>query len=267
MDLDFAKDVAWDKHCRYCQGQRTNGFSLPYYLQEAPATEPLAFVARSLEPIGDLRYGRLHRCRYCHKPWFENGIGYCTPLSKPDGSVVVRWNHRALPPDAHLRELALIGAAQGPYFVEAATVPCRALVGSEWRDPCRVLLQNAPPLVAGKRALIFIDDVERIEPTEFALPLQLREFSKRVPERSMGFAPFNVYWGDQQTGLSGPQDLWGVSGKMGVDMRLEPQGSDWVPSARHPRPLALHPPTIVIADLNDPARAALKIRAREARPS
>ncbi len=267
MDLDFAKDVAWDKLCRYCQGHRTTGFSLSYYLHEAPATEPLAFVARSLEPIGDLRYGRLHRCRYCHKPWFENGIGFCTPLSKPDVSVVVRWNDRALPPNAHLRELALIGTAERHYFREAVTVPCRALVGSEWRDPCRLLLQNAPPLLAGKRALIFIDDVERIEPTEFALPLQLREFSVRVPERHMGFAPFNVYWGDQQTGLSGPQDLWGVSGKMGVDMRLEPQGSDWVPSARHPRPLALHPVTIVIADLNDSARAALKIRAREARPS
>lgn len=258
MDPDFAKDVAWDKQCRYCQGHRINGFSLSYYLNQEPSTEPAAILARMLEPIGDLRYGRLHRCRYCHKPWFENGIGFCTAVLKPDVSVVVRWNDRALPPDAHLRDLALIGAAQGHYFEEAATVPCRALVGSDWRDPCCVLLQNAPPLVAGKRAVVFIDDVEGIEPTEFALPLQLREFSERVPERAMGYAPFNVYWGDQQIGLSGPQDLWGVSGKMGLDLRLEPQGSDWVPSARRPRPLALHPPTIVIADLNDSARAALK---------
>jgi hypothetical protein len=79
----------------------------------------------------------------------------------------------------------------------------------------------------------------------------------------MGYAPFNVYWGDQQIGLSGPQDLWGESGKMGVDLRLEPKGSDWVPSARRPRSLAGHPLTIVIADLNDSARAALRARARE----
>lgn len=260
MDLDFGKDVAWDKPCEYClankQGNRVFGFSLPYYLLQDPATEPAAAVARSLEQAGDLRHGRLFRCRYCGRPWVDNGHGYCSGLTKRDIPVVIRWNDHTLAPDAHLPALAEIGATQ-PWLVEALYVPCRASVGSKWFDPCRVQLQNAPPLVAGERTVIFIDDVTRIEATEFALPLELREYSHHVPERAMGYAPFVVYWGHEEVGLNGIQELWGTGGMMGKDLSLKPRELDWIPTARRPQALAIQRLAVVIADLNGAAKAAL----------
>ena len=196
MDPALGADVSWDRKCAYCQGNKVAnqivGFSLPHYLHQDPETEPAAVIARSLEQYGNLRHGSLYRCRHCGRPWLEVGDGFCTAMTKRDIPVVIRWDDHPLAPDAHLPALAEIGATPGHSFVEALEVPAMVRVGSNWVDPCRVRLQNAPPLTAGHPSVIFVDDVERIEPTEFALPLEFREYSHKVPERAIGYAPFDV---------------------------------------------------------------------------
>jgi hypothetical protein len=259
MDPDFAKDVAWDKPCEYCQGgKRGNqivGLSLPYI--PGMPDHSADVIAESLEKDGDLRQGKLLRCRHCGRPWLDDGQGFCSVIYKPDIAAVIRWNDHPLAPDAHLPALAKIGATPGLGFRDALRVPCRVRVGSEWLDPCRVGLQNAPPIVAGYYPVIFIDDVTEIEATEFALPLELREHSYDVPETNMGYAPFVVYWGLEEIRLNGIQDLWGEGGMMGSDLSLKPRGPDWLPTALRPRALASQAVTVVIADLNGAARIAL----------
>jgi hypothetical protein len=261
MDPTFGSGVSWDRPCAYCQGNKVGdqivGFSLPHYLGQDPATEPAAIIAQSLEQVGALRHGSLYRCRHCGRPWLEVGDGFCAAMSKRDVPVVIRWDDHSLAPDAHLSALAAIGATRGHSFIEALEVPAMVRVGSKWLDPCRVRLQNAPPLTAGHPSVIFIDEVERIEPTEFALPLELRENSHNVPERNMGFAPFDVYWGQLEIKLNGIQDLWGEAGMMGSDLAPKPQEHDWIPSSRRPRELARLKPPIVIADLDEHSRSAL----------
>lgn len=257
MDPAVGKDIAWDRPCAYCQGDNTVGFTLRYYLQQDPATEPAAVIAQSLELIGDLRHGRLHRCRHCHRPWLETADGWCAAMAKRDIPVAIRWNDHPLPPDAHLPALAEIGATPGHLLVDALYVPARVRVGSKSVDPCRVRLQNAPPLTGGHQPVIFIDDVERIEPTEFALPLALRDYSHHVPERAMGYAPFDVYWGQVDIELNGIQDLWGEDGMMGSELTLGPREPDWIPASRRPRSLAGGRTPIVIADLNERAKTVL----------
>ena len=261
MDPALGADVSWDRPCAYCQGNKVAnqivGFSLPHYLHQDPETEPAAVIARSLEQYGNLRHGSLYRCRHCGRPWLEVGDGFCTAMTKRDIPVVIRWDDHPLAPDAHLPALAEIGATPGHSFVEALEVPAMVRVGSNWVDPCRVRLQNAPPLTAGHPSVIFVDDVERIEPTEFALPLEFREYSHKVPERAMGYAPFDVYWGQVEVKLNGIQDLWGEAGMMGSDLAMKPQKHDWIPSSRRPRELARLRQPIVIADLSEHSRSAL----------
>jgi hypothetical protein len=258
MDLGLGKDVAWDESCDYClgdnKGNRITGLSLAYHLQH-PSSEPAALIARSLEQVDGLRQGTLFRCRHCGRPWIDQEDGLCAPVSKRDLPVVIRWNDHPLPPDAYLRALAEIGVTA--WGSMALHVPCRASVGSTWLDPCSVQLQNTPPLVAGKHDVISIDEVTRIEATEFALPLELREYGRHVPEAAMAYAPWSAYWGQAEVGFSGFQDLWGHSGMMGSDLTLVPQEPDWTPTARRPRALAIQPLTVVIGDLNAAARTAL----------
>ena len=259
MNADFGRDVEWDKPCAYCQGGKQGnqivGFSLPHIPGVPDARADV--IAESLEQAGDLRKGRLLCCRHCGRPWLDDGQGFCCVIYKPDVPAVIRWNDHPLAPDAHLRALADIGATPGLGFGEALRVPCRARVGSKWVDPCRVLLQNAPPIVAGYYPVIFIDDVMEIVATEFALPLELRMYSYDVPERNMGYAPFVVYWGQAEVELNGIQDLWGEGSMMGSDLSLKPREPDWIPTARHPRPLASQRVSILSADLNGAARTAL----------
>jgi hypothetical protein len=114
----------------------------------------------------------------------------------------------------------------------------------KWRNP-------AP-------AVFCLDEVDAIDSSEFALPLELRVRGAAAPEKAMGYAPHSVFWGREHVELNGLVEVWGAAGKMGIDFSMRDVRGDWQPRALHPRALADHPLAYVIGDLTDDARNELR---------
>jgi hypothetical protein len=106
-------------------------------------------------------------------------------------------------------------------------------------------------------AVFYVDEVEALVASEFALPHELRQRGATAPEIAMGYAPHSAYWGDIQVELNALVEFWGADGQMGVDLSTRPQRGHWHPRALNPRPLPNDALTYVIGDLTDYTRQRL----------
>jgi hypothetical protein len=249
MQDEAFSDVDWATPCDQCLAPRS--IRRDYFRNRDPRDEPSARTARVLEFAGAMRFGRLFRCGVCGRPWYEDFSSMCTSVQKSWIGSLQRWNARPLLPTAEQRAaLASIGAVHWPVADAQRRVPCRVHARGRWHDPALCLLQDAPLLLWEEPPppLAFIDEVERIEPTEFGLRRELRQQGVDAGERAMGWAPHVAYWGTERVELNALVELWGENQRMGVDLTAKPRRGAWDSGAIDPRELSECRLTYVIAD-------------------
>ena len=247
--FDAFSSVDWATPCRQCLAPRS--IRREYFRTRDPTEEPSAGVARVLEFAGALRFGRLFRCTVCGRPWYEDASGMCTSVQAGWVDSLRRWNARPLPATAAQRRvLASIGAVHWPVADAPRRIPCRVHAHGQWHDPAICILQDRPLLLwqDPPPPLLFIDDVDTFEATEFALGSELRQQGVDAGERAMGWAPHVAYWGTSPVELNALVELWGEGGRMGMDLTARPATTPWEPRAARPRDLSEHPATYVVAD-------------------
>jgi hypothetical protein len=253
-------NVEWDNACDSCQTPRA--IRLSYFSAKDPLREPSARIAQSLDFVGTLRYGRLFRCRYCGRPWYEPEQGLCTSVERSWLPLLGRWNAQPLvPTHAQVLSMRAIGAVQWTAFGDAVLrVPCRVRASNSSHDPALALLQNQPLLMWRSPApkVLCVDEVDTLALSEFALPHELRKRGAAAPEKAMGYAPHSAYWGHQRVDLNGLVEFWGADGQMGMDLSTRAARGEWQPRALNPRTVADHPLTYVIGDLTDHVRKQLR---------
>ena len=257
--FDSFETVDWDTACEFCLAPRA--IRLAYFRGRDPSQEAGARVARSLEAVGALRFGQLFRCRSCGRPWYDAANGLCTSVERSWLPVLTRWNDRPLAPtEAHVLSMRTIGAVHWSWCGETEVrIPCTVCVAGFWYDPALAILQNRPLLMWKNPApeVFYVDEVEVLASSEFALPHKLRQRGATAPEKAMGYAPHSAYWGDIQVSLNGLVEFWGADGQMGMDLSTRPERGDWRPRALDARPFSNDLLTYVMGDLTDYARKQL----------
>jgi hypothetical protein len=153
--------------------------------------DPSAGIARgylaTLTLKQKLKSGELHACSRCGMEWIFDGTRYQVVPRTQEG-LVRDWNRRnlSLTPEIR-RELEKIGADPAFPGAEGRTYPCKVRVKGRWHDFATISLRSQPPLVlsAGGPRQIFIDEVEAVAPSDYALSLAVRRYLQNGEDQAL----------------------------------------------------------------------------------
>jgi hypothetical protein len=173
----------------------------------------------------------------------------------------MQWNeHELIAGNGLLIAFERIGAVHWPGADSELRIPCRVQVHGDWHDPALVQLQNRPLLLWAEPAppVFLIDEVDDLTPSEFALSHELRMQGINTPEKAMGYAPHAAYWGTEPVRLNGLVEVWGESGRMGMDLTSVPAREPWSARAQNPRELSAQRLVYVVGDVTEEVRRRLR---------
>jgi hypothetical protein len=135
-----------------------------------------------LEKIQELKYGELQKCSDCNTIWYMDKDDIYSDLVEADRmETISEWNKRnlAIKP-TFLKVLLEIGNTPPPIYGDILKnhicIPCKCTLDSGLIiDYCILNIQRKPPLhQKNYKNIIYIDQVIKIEPSEFSLPLNVR---------------------------------------------------------------------------------------------
>jgi hypothetical protein len=143
---------------------------------------------KSLHKIKNLRSNNeaLYQCERCQSHWVSQE-DYLKNVQ--DISLIEHWNQKPqLCPEPFLEVLHQIGKTNFLSVPAAAT-----LKTGQFIPACEVhFIDESPVWLDQERPIFLIDEVAWLEPSEFALPQNIREKTAEAWEIRMGFAPTAV---------------------------------------------------------------------------
>lgn len=197
-------DSDGEKPCLACQAPKLHKFNW------AAAAEPdqggqagthydeLRLVRRALQPGDALKIGRLYTCEQCQRAWWLDAAEqfvHAIPAQRLE--LIKRWNAADLTPSSAIRSvLDQIGGLSADYYgnwSDFLRFPARAITtdGREI-DPVIVVLLRRPPLDAFWHASLLLNEIAELHPSEYALPLDVRQAALDAQEVRMSFTPTRV---------------------------------------------------------------------------
>ena len=201
-------------------------------------------IASQLDFLRHLKFGDLYRCKLCDRRWYLNED---TPLMErvptPRRDLLDEWDAGPLTPsNAALEVMKVIGATGCDAYGNGRgewKVPCAV----RWPDgnvsnPCVVIISKRPPLDDWRPRVALLTGDATVDPSDYALPQEVRRATHNAIEESMGFSPTLVERiGGASALLNGAQDVLAFGDLRGSDIRLAPEGTNY--DARTP---ILHSP-------------------------
>jgi hypothetical protein len=164
------------KGCPHCAGK-----------QEIVFVWSRSLFKQSIQKIQEIRYSEfIYQCTECDTHWLLQG-DYMRKII--DLALVKRWDEKFHQcPESFLEVLLQIGKTNFLTFPFAGK-----LKTGEFLAACELhFIEEAPVWLDDSRKIIFIDDFESIQHSEFALPQKIREKTAEAWEIRMGFAPTAV---------------------------------------------------------------------------
>jgi len=151
-----------------------------------------------LKPVKSLKFGHLYACRLCGLNWVLEDDRYAmTRVPNDRRDILEEWNENPLfIEEEHLRVLEAIGGTFPKYWMGhdgVIAIPCAISTRSGERiDPAVVWITKRPPIDDFIRRVKLYQRIGAVEPSRFALPIDVRCATVLAPEIRMGFAPTRV---------------------------------------------------------------------------
>jgi hypothetical protein len=177
------------KNCPYCEDI--------LYAEYSKKDMHVKYIGK-LIPKYDLKYGQLLQCPDCENYWYEDYEPYhqYRPLLKQNLQLTLAWNS-SLPISSpeHTAILKIIKATppdkygNRSYFID---FPVSCYYNDDWIEHCIIRFQKLPPYLVMfnyYKDFIRIDNIDKVRPSEFALPVEIRSRGKYTDEVRMGFNP------------------------------------------------------------------------------
>jgi len=251
--------------CRVCDDPPHIAFNWQYAQQNT--NHNLHVLASHLKQVKVLKFGQLFACRLCGSQWvLDDGLQTATRVPSERLNILQAWNEQRLViPSEQLRALDAIGGTAPNFWMGRSGViqiPCAiTLLTGERIDPALVWITKRPPIDMFTSRLMLFQPVDKVEPSPFALPLNVRRVTVTAPEISMGFSPTRVEALDGRPFvLHWATSLFDRDGVKGSEIRLSAKGctrGDPAPVAEADSTYA----TYVVADWFEGAERLDKTRA------
>lgn len=171
------------------------------YAVEHPGEELHNLLAQ-LENVRKLKSGTLYACGTCGGNWVLDGRGRMMTRVPPErNDLLAEWDTTPLPIlSPELNVMKGIGATAPARWLGSDSlveVPCAvSLKSGEKFDPAVVWITTRAPIDVFGPPPRLHRDVAAIEPSRFALPLDVRRATESASEFRMGFAPTRVVAAD-----------------------------------------------------------------------
>jgi len=182
--------------CRACDDPPYTEVNWQYASQDKG--DKLHDLFNQLKPARKLKFGHLYTCQLCGSNWVLSDEGRVMSRVPNDRMVMLdEWDAAKLSIDPeHLLVLDGIGGTAPRYWMGnkgVISVPCAISTRSGERiDPAIVWITRRPPIDAFTSRVRLYRDIGAIEPSRFALPLDVRCATVSAGEVSMGFSPTRV---------------------------------------------------------------------------
>lgn len=172
------------KNCPFCEEKST----VKYNFQN------------SLNEIKKLKFGGILKCPKCRTSWFlDENKEFLNIILEENINMLKRWNNKKLKPSNKiLQKLKDIGATPPDIYgnqKEFIRIPCKCrFINGEVLDKCIISFQKKPPLESDYnknllKRIKYLDEIENIFPSKYALNKNLRVLTTQAKEIRMGFAP------------------------------------------------------------------------------
>ena len=182
--------------CKVCDDLPRIAFSW-HYAQEDRGRE-LHALRDQLKQVKSLKFGHLYACQLCGLNWFlDDACSTMTRVPNDQRDILNEWNENKLYIEQEqLRVLDTIGGTAPNYWMGhdgVIAIPCAISMRSgEHIDPAVVWITRRPPVGVFTSRIRLYQNISAVEPSRFALPMDVRCATVFAGEVSMGFAPTRV---------------------------------------------------------------------------
>jgi hypothetical protein len=182
--------------CRVCDDPPYIAFNWQYAQENKD--HALYALFSQLEPGKSLKFGHLYACRLCGLNWFlDDACSTMTRVPDDQRDILNEWNESQLPIEQeHLRVLDTIGGTAPKYWMGrdgVIAIPCAILTLSGERiNPAVVWITRRPPVSVFTSRVRLYRNISAVEPSRFALPMDVRRATVLAGEVRMGFSPTRV---------------------------------------------------------------------------
>ena len=206
--------------CKVCDNPPHTAFNWRYAQEDRDPHLHSLYI--QLKEVKSLKLGHLYVCQLCGLNWVLDHDGYAMTRVPPDRrDILNEWNETQLPIEQEqLRVLDDIGGTAARYCMShdpVVAIPCAISTRSGERiDPALLWITQRPPVDDFTTRIRLYQDIGAVEPSQFALPMDVRRATFLAPEVSMGFSPtrvvatngtpFVLHWGAslfRQGGITG----------------------------------------------------------------
>jgi hypothetical protein len=178
--LNIFKRFKTNLRCKNCQVDSIHGSLLSQFIE--------------IQPIVAWKFGHLYQCSRCSCYWFlPEHKQYIARIHDNLLPLAHHWNQTPLTLNSLLLSaLTKIGGVEGSK--DCIAIPCAVKnVSGEYHDKAIVLISKQPPYFWYNPQIVhWADELVAINPSPFALPIDVRRASSQKREISMGFAPVGV---------------------------------------------------------------------------
>ena len=182
--------------CKVCDDPPYAAFNWKY----AQENRGHAFHALfdQLKQVKSLKFGHLYACQLCGLNWFlDDARSTMTRVPHDQRDILNEWNENQLSIEQEqLRVLDAIGGTTPKYWIGhdgVIAIPCAISTHSgECIDPAVVWVTKRPPIDDFISRIRLYQNISAVEPSRFALPLDVRRATVLAREIQMGFAPTRV---------------------------------------------------------------------------
>jgi hypothetical protein len=182
--------------CRVCDDPPRIAFNWQY-AQDHRGHE-LHALRDQLKQVKSMKFGYLYACQLCGANWVLEDDRYAmTRVPDERRDILNEWNEKSLSIEPeHLRVLDAIGGTAPRYWMGhdgVIVIPCAISMRSgERMDPAIVWVTKRPPIDVFAARIRLYQNVDAVEPSRFALPIDVRCATILAPEVRMGFSPTRV---------------------------------------------------------------------------
>ncbi len=214
--VDIFKIFKTNLRCKNCQADGIHGSLLEQFSE--------------IEPIEAWKFGHLYQCSRCSCSWFlPEHKQFLQRINDNLLPLARYWNQTSLTLNSStLSALAKIGGVEGSK--DCISIPCVVEnVSGGYHDKAVVLISKQPPYFWYEPTIVhWADQLATINPSPFALPLDVRKASSEKREVSMGFAPVGIVdrQGTEYT-LSYESRFFDNNGIKGEEISLSGREKKW----------------------------------------
>jgi hypothetical protein len=181
-------------NCNDCQIGRAISFSLEYAQSSGRSDGWLGVNVNALTKVHGLKAGSLYQCASCESWWYLDPQGLMMNSVETERlPLILSWSEQTLVlSDETISVLRAIGVTPSDHYGNGSqyqTYPCAVRTFAGDFFPIAVVSKQRHAPFEIHRAYKLSCEIASIEPSEYALPVAVRQATSKAYEIRMGFAP------------------------------------------------------------------------------